>query len=61
MFCYPIVRLLCDECREAEIDIPVVPPGSGQATVVVPREYQDWRVSDARQICPACDAKLDGN
>lgn len=61
MFTYPVVRLKCDECSEAEIDIPVVPPGEGDKLVIVPREYLGWKSSDVRQICPPCDAKLDGN
>ena len=60
-FSYPVVRISCDECREEDIDIPVEPPGSGSTTVDVPREYLGWKISDARQICPACDAKLEGN
>ncbi len=59
MFVYPLVRITCDECLEAEIDIPVVPPGKGAQVVSVPYEYQGWRISDERQVCPSCDAKLE--
>jgi hypothetical protein len=61
MFSYPVVRIGCDECRESEIDIPVHPPGKGGAgqMVFVPPGYQGWRLSDTRQICPECDAKLE--
>lgn len=60
-FEYPVVRLTCDECREAQIDIPVEPAGKADENVIVPREYLGWKVSDTRQICPECDAKLEEN
>jgi hypothetical protein len=60
-FTYHSVRLTCDECLKAQIDIPVEPAGEGGKTVEVPREYEGWKVTDARQICPACDQKLEGN
>ncbi len=59
MITYPVVRLTCDECGEAEIDIPVVPPGEGEKIVEVPREYRGWKVNEVRQICPNCDRRLD--
>jgi hypothetical protein len=61
MFVVTELGVLCDECRESVVKVEVAAPCQLGTTVwVKPELAPGWLLTNTRQICPRCDAKLEG-